>query len=369
MPSPPSSLLAACEEASLPVTAGIGPDPELPAPNPSWVPTVNIASVVGWGPEQEPVAAQGLEVEAFAEGLAHPRWLEVLPNGDVLVAESDGPPRPEDDDGIRGWVMGLLMEQAGSGTPSANRISLLRDADGDGVAETKTAFLEGLNSPFGMALVGDQLYVANTDALVRFPYRPGQERITEPGEKVTDLPGGALNHHWTKSLIASPDGQRLYVGVGSNSNVAENGIEAERERAAVWEIDPATGQHTVYASGLRNPVGLAWEPVTGALWTSVNERDEIGSDLVPDYMTSLSPAGSMAGPTATMATTWTTGSSRQQPDLVARRSSRTMRWARTPPPWVWPIRPAPACRASSAGPACSWASTARGTATRPAATR
>jgi glucose/arabinose dehydrogenase len=275
----------------MPVEAGIGPNPALPPPNPTLVPTVKVAPATGWPEGAGPVAAPGLEVRAFATGLDHPRWLLVLPNGDVLVAETDAPPKPEDGKGIRGWVMGLLMKRAGSGQPSANRITLLRDADGDGTAETRTAFLEGLNSPFGMALVGQDLYVAATDALWRFPYRAGETRVAAPGEKVVDLPAGPINHHWTKSLVASPDGSRLYVGVGSNSNVAENGLEAEAGRAAIWEIEPATGAHRVFASGLRNPVGMAFEPETGALWVAVNERDEIGSDLAPDYMTAVREGG------------------------------------------------------------------------------
>lgn len=284
--------LAACgEQARLPVAAGIGPDPVLPPPNPTLIPTVNVAPATGWSDGGGPVAAEGLEVRVFADGLDHPRWLHVLPNGDVLVAETDAPPKPEDGKGIRGWVMGLLMKRAGSSQPSANRITLLRDRDHDGVPEIRTVFLEGLNSPFGMALIGDDFYVANTDALMRFPYAPGQTRITAVGEKVVDLPGGPINHHWTKSLIASPDGSKLYVGVGSNSNVAENGIEAEAGRAAIWEIDPRTGEHRIFASGLRNPVGMAFEPTSGALWVAVNERDELGSDLVPDYMTSVREGG------------------------------------------------------------------------------
>jgi glucose/arabinose dehydrogenase len=284
--------LTACgEEATLPVAAGVGPDPKLPPPNETLIPTVNIAPAVGWPDGAKPTPAEGLEVVAFAEGLDHPRWLHVLPNGDVLVAESSAPPSPEDNGGIRGWVMGYLMEEAGSAVPSADRITLLRDEDSDGVAESRSAFLENLHSPFGMALVGDDFYVANADALVRFPYKEGQTRITAQGEKVVDLPGGPLNHHWTKNVIASPDGSRLYVTVGSNSNVGENGMEAEKGRAAIWEVDPATGDHRIFASGLRNPNGLAWEPETGALWTAVNERDEIGSDLVPDYMTSVKDGG------------------------------------------------------------------------------
>jgi glucose/arabinose dehydrogenase len=289
---PAMLALAACgEEAQLPVSAGIGPDPELPEPNATLIPTVNIATATGWPGGAKPEAAQGLEVTAFAEGLDHPRWLYVLPNGDVLVAESSAPPRPEAGGGIRGWVMGYLMEEAGSTVPSADRITLLRDENGDGTVDGQSVFLEDLHSPIGMALVGNEFFVANADALVRFPYKEGQTQITEPGEKVVDLPGGPRNHHWTKNVIASPDGSRLYVTVGSNSNVGENGMEAEKGRAAIWEVDPATGDHRIFASGLRNPNGLAWEPETGQLWTAVNERDEIGSDLVPDYMTSVKDGG------------------------------------------------------------------------------
>jgi glucose/arabinose dehydrogenase len=232
-----------------------------------------------------------MRVTRFAERLDHPRWLYVLPNGDVLVAESNAPPKPEDGEGIKGWVMKKVMKRAGAGVPSANRIRLLRDADGDGVAETQSVLLAGLNSPFGMALIGDALYVANTDAVLKFPYRSGDTRIVAPGARVLTLPAGAINHHWTKNLIASADGRKLYVTVGSNSNVAENGIVAEAGRAAIWEVDIASGKHRVFASGLRNPNGLAWEPTSGALWTVVNERDELGNDLVPDYLTSVRDGG------------------------------------------------------------------------------
>src|SRR5688572_11328205 len=277
--------LAGCgETARLPPSAGEGPQPSLPPPNKTLIPTVKIAPASGWPSGKTPVAANGMRVSAFASGLSHPRWLHVLPNGDVLVAESSAPPRPEDGKGVKGWAMKKFMKDAGSGVPSANRITLLRDADGDGVAEQRSVFAEGLNSPFGMALVGDALYVANTDAIVRLPYTPGATQATGAPQRVVDLPGGPLNHHWTKNIIASPDGSKLYATVGSNSNVAEYGMEKEEGRAAVWEIDLATGRHRVFASGLRNPNGLAWEPKTGKLWTAVNERDEIGGDLVPDYM-------------------------------------------------------------------------------------
>ena len=279
--------LAACAgETALPPSAGFGPNPQLPEPSTSLFPRVNTAKAVGWPAGRTPVPAEGLRVQAFATGLDHPRWLYRLPNGDILVAESNAPPKPEGRKSFMEWAQGLVMKGAGAGVPSANRITLLRDADGDGVAEVKTAFLEGLTSPFGMALVGDQLYVANADSLVAFPYVAGQTRIDTPARRVTDLPGGR-NHHWTKSLVASADGARLYVGVGSNSNIGENGLEEEVERAAVLEIDPATGARTIFASGLRNPVGMAWNPEDGRLWVSVNERDELGPDLVPDYMTSV----------------------------------------------------------------------------------
>jgi glucose/arabinose dehydrogenase len=285
-------LLGGCgDTARLPVDTGYGPQPQLPAPNPSLIPTVNIATAVGWPPGKQPTAAAGLQVKAFASGLDHPRTLLTLPNGDVLVAETNAPAKPDDNGGVRGWVMKRAMARAGAGVPSANRISLLRDGDGDGVAEIRTTLLENLNSPFGMALVGDQLYVANTDAVVRFPYREGETRIDVPGVKVADLPAGTLNHHWTKDLIASRDGRRLYVTVGSNSNVAEHGMEVEENRAAVLEVDPASGATRLFASGLRNPNGPAWQPQSGALWVAVNERDEIGSDLVPDYMTSVKDGG------------------------------------------------------------------------------
>ncbi|AOE61726.1 sorbosone dehydrogenase family protein [Pseudomonas corrugata] len=282
-----AGLVACGESSTLQVSDGTGPSPKLPEPNKTLVPTVNIAEAVGWPQGAKPTAAEGLKVVAFAEGLDHPRWLYVLPNGDVLVAETNAPPKPDDAKGIRGWVMKKVMGRAGAGVPSPNRITLLRDADHDGIAETRTVFLENLNSPFGMTLVGNDLYVADTDQLIRFPYKDGDTQIKAQPTKVIDLPGGTINHHWTKNVIASRDGSKLYVTTGSNSNVAENGMEAEEGRAAIWEVDRATGNHRIFASGLRNPNGLAWEPRSGALWTAVNERDEIGSDLVPDYITSV----------------------------------------------------------------------------------
>ncbi len=285
-------LLTACGEmATLPVAAGTGPQPSLPAPAKGLIPTVNIAPAIGWERGSTPQPAPGTRVAAFASGLDHPRWLHVLPNGDVLVAETNAPSRPDAGFSLRGWMMGLVMKRAGAATPSANRITLLRDTDGDGVADLRSVLLEGLYSPFGMALVGDGLYVANSDAVLRFPYTAGDTRISAPSVKVVALPAGAINHHWTKNLIASPDGARLYVTVGSNSNVAERGLEAEEGRAAIWELDTATGAHRIFASGLRNPNGMAWEASSSVLWTVVNERDEIGSDLVPDYLSSVRDGG------------------------------------------------------------------------------
>jgi glucose/arabinose dehydrogenase len=310
--------LGACAEmAKLPISAGTGPAPQLPAPNPGLIPTVNIAPAVGWPAGAIPQAASGTRVVAFATGLDHPRWLHVLPNGDVLVAESTAPAKPRSWN-PKDWIAGVVMKKAGAGVSSANRITLLRDTNGDGVADVRSVLLEGLNSPFGMALVDKTLYVANADAVVRFPYTTGDLRITASGTQLSPLPGGPRNHHWTKNIIASPDGKHLYATVGSNSNIAENGLDAEDGRAAVWEIDTATGQHRLFATGLRNPVGLAWEPHSGALWTVVNERDELGSDLVPDYMTALRDGGFYGWPYSYFGTHVDTRVQPQRPDLVAK---------------------------------------------------
>jgi glucose/arabinose dehydrogenase len=282
-------FVAGCERATLPVSAGIGPAPMLPKPAKALLPTVNIAEATGWN-GGEPTPAAGLAVTAFAQGLDHPRWLQILPNGDVLVAETNAPPRPGKK-GLRAKIENFVMKRAGAAGRSANRITLLRDSDGDGVAETRSVFLSGLNSPFGMALVGGDLYVANTDAVLRFPYRTGETRIVAAGTKLTGLPAGRRNHHWTKTIVAGADGARLYASVGSNSNVAEHGMAEEQGRAAIWEIDRATGAKRLFATGLRNAVGLAVEPRSGALWAAVNERDELGSDLVPDYLTSVRRGG------------------------------------------------------------------------------
>jgi glucose/arabinose dehydrogenase len=311
--------LAGCGAAArLSVDQGIGARPALPPPETSLIPVVKVAPAKGWAPNERPTVAPGLSVAPLATGLDHPRWLYVLPNGDVLVAETNGPERPDDNKGLKGWFFKKFQKKAGAAVPSANRITLLRDADGDGVAETRAVLLDSLYSPFGMALVGNTLYVADADALVKVPYATGATRITARPETVTVLPGGRINHHWTKSLLASPDGARLYVGVGSNSNAAENGIDKETERAAVWEIDPRTGSHRVFASGLRNPVGLAWEPEHGALWVSVNERDELGSDLVPDYMTAVKDGAFYGWPYSYYGQHVDTRVKPQRPDLVAR---------------------------------------------------
>ena len=266
----------------------IGPNPVLPEPHQYLFPPMHLAEVIGWKEGETPTVPAGFKIEALATGLQHPRSLYVLPNGDVLVVESKAPPaaavkRPKDI--VMGWVESWVT--SGGDTGASNRITLLRDADGDGKPETRSVFLDHLNSPFGVSLVGGDLYVANTDAIVRYPYKDGDTKITQPGTTLTELPGGPIDHHWTKSLVASRDGKLLYAGVGSNSNITENGIEAEKNRAAILEVDRATGRWRIFASGLRNPNGLSWEPQTGALWAVINERDELGPDLVPDYMTSV----------------------------------------------------------------------------------
>ena len=314
--------IAACgDTAMLAPSAGTGAAPTLPPPKSTLIPTVNIAPAKGWPDGVMPTAMPGLAVTALATGLDHPRWVYVLPNGDVLVAESNAPRKPDDSQGIKGKIMKMVMAKAGAGVPSANRITLLRDADGDGKAEIRTVFLQNLNSPFGMALVGNDLYVANADALVRVPYLAGQTSISAAPVKVVDLPGGPINHHWTKNVIASRDGGKLYVTVGSNSNVAERGMEVEQGRAAIWEVDAKTGNHRIFASGLRNPNGMGWAPETGALWTVVNERDEIGSDLVPDYLTSVKDGAFYGWPYSYYGQNVDVRVKPPQPELVARAIS------------------------------------------------
>jgi glucose/arabinose dehydrogenase len=283
--------LAACAgPARLPLEAGIGPNPQLPPPEHALIPAIKVAKATGWPAGMTPIPAPGLKVNAFATGLDHPRWLYVLPNGDVLVAETSAPGTDPGPPGIKGHFFKKFSKKAGSAVPSANRITLLRDADGDGVAELRSTLLSGLRSPFGMALVGKELFVANADSLVALPFEPGVTTVTAQPRLVAALPADR-NHHWTKSLVASPDGRWLYVGVGSNSNVGENGMDIEQRRAAILQVDPRTGASRIFGSGLRNPVGLDFNPWSGALWAAVNERDEIGSDLVPDYITSVREGG------------------------------------------------------------------------------
>jgi glucose/arabinose dehydrogenase len=288
-----AAALSACAEQAVSQQAdargyapGFGPNPVLPAPEHALIPTVDIAPAEPWPQGTHPIPAAGLAASAYASGLDHPRWLYVLPNGDVLVAESNKPGNAPKESGIRARIQSMMQKRAGAGVESPNRIVLLRGVAANGTAAIKTVFMQGLNSPFGMALVGKHLYIANADALMRFPYQGGETSITATGDKVMDLPSG-INHHWTKNVAASPDGKKLYVTVGSNSNAAENGMDAEQGRAAIWEVDIASGKSRIFASGLRNPNGLAFQPQTRALWAAVNERDELGNELVPDYMTKV----------------------------------------------------------------------------------
>jgi glucose/arabinose dehydrogenase len=282
----------ACSDiAYLSVSAGTGPTPNLPAPKKSLLPTVNIAPAVGWATGAMPIGPDGTVVTEFASDLDHPRWLYVLPNGDVLVAETNAPPKPDDAKGIKGFAMNWVMKRAGAKTISANRITLLRDTDGDGRADLRSILLSNLSSPFGMALADNTLFIANSDSIVKFPYSPGDTQISASATKVIDLPAGPINHHWTKNIIVSSDGKKLYASIGSNSNVAERGMDAEKDRASIWEIDLATGNRRLFAQGLRNPVGMAWDQEGQTLYTVVNERDELGSDLVPDYLTEVKDGG------------------------------------------------------------------------------
>jgi glucose/arabinose dehydrogenase len=312
-------VLVSCGDAAkLPERASIGPHPALPAPVQSTIPTVNVPPAKGWPAGAKPMPASGLSVTAFASGLHHPRWLYVLPNGDVLVAETGAPVHPDDSKGLRGWVADIIQKRAGAGVASADRIILLRDRNGDGIAETRTEFLSGLNAPFGMALIGHDFYVANTDSVVRYTYSDGDTHIAGPGTKITDLPAGRINHHYTKNILASPDGAAIYASVGSNSNAGENGLVVEKDRAAIFKINLPDGHWRIFASGLRNPVGLARNPQSGALWTVVNERDELGSDLVPDYLTSVKDGAFYGFPFSYYGQHVDKRVSPQRPDLVAK---------------------------------------------------
>jgi glucose/arabinose dehydrogenase len=313
-----ASGLTGCGEQGADPNKQIGAHPDLPELTQYLFPPMHIAPVVGWKEGETPSVAKELRIHALATGLEHPRSLYVLPNGDVLVVESKSPgiaPIRRPKDIIVGWVESLAT---GGGNEESNRITLLRDADGDGVPEVRSVFLDHLNSPFGVALVGNDLYVANTDAIVRYPYTAGETKMTAPGTMLTPLPGGPIDHHWTKSLVASPDGSLLYVGVGSNSNITENGIQAEKDRASIWEVERATGRSRIFASGLRNPTGLSWEPETGTLWAVVNERDELGPDLVPDYLTSVKDGGFYGWPYSYYGQHLDPRVQPQRPDLVAK---------------------------------------------------
>jgi glucose/arabinose dehydrogenase len=313
-----TSGLAGCsDDNTFDPMSQVGRNPNLPEPHQYLFPPTHIASVVGWKNDEKPTVAAGLKVEALATGLEHPRALYVLPKGDVLIVESQAPPsapisRPKD------LVMKWVESQAtsGGGNQKSNRITLVRQGSEENGPQVRSVFLDNLNSPFGVALVGNDLYVANTDAIVRYPYNPGETKITASGSVLTPLPGGPIDHHWTKSLLASRDGSLLYVGVGSNSNITENGMQAEENRASIWEVDRASGRWRIFASGLRNPNGLSWEPHTGALWAVVNERDELGPNLVPDYLTSVQDGGFYGWPYSYFGKHVDPRVQPQRPDLV-----------------------------------------------------
>ncbi|QKJ89077.1 sorbosone dehydrogenase family protein [Paramixta manurensis] len=310
-------ILAGCDDtSSIDQDQQIGANPKLPAAQNFLLPPMKVPKGIGWKEGEKPKVAAGLKIEKVADGFEHPRQLYVLPNGDVLVVESNGPGDPitQPKQKVMGWVQNF----SGSGGKGGNRITLLRNPSGDGVTWQKSPFLENLHSPFGIQLIGSDLYVANADSLMKYHYQTGQTKITDPGTELTELPGGPINHHWTKSLLASPDGKKLYVGVGSNSNITENGIGAEYRRANVLEVDVATGASRIYASGLRNPTGLQWEPQTGQLWAVANERDEIGADLVPDYLTSVKEGAFYGWPYSYYGQHVDKRVQPQRPDLVAK---------------------------------------------------
>jgi glucose/arabinose dehydrogenase len=316
--------LAACGSSQdVDPNSQYGANPVLPEPSEELIADVGVYQVTGWKRGEAPIVPEGFQIEPIATGLSNPRNVLALPNGDVLIVESKneaGEPVQRPKDPIRDWIMARAHSQTQSGqAPGAsNRITLVRDANGDGKPEGRSVLLENLNAPFGVAVVGGDLYVANTDAIVRYPFTAGQTRITAPGVKVTDLPAGPINHHWTKSLTASPDGSRLYVSVGSNSNAMERGPEAEKDRAAILEVDPRTGLRRVFASGLRNPNGLTFYPGSNTLWAVINERDELGPNLVPDYMTSVRPGAFYGWPYSYYGQHLDPRVRPQRPDLVAR---------------------------------------------------
>lgn len=308
-------MLAGCDDgAKLKPEQQIGSDPALPAAQNFLLPPMQVPEGIAWKPGETPKVADGLKIENIAQGLLHPRQITVLPNNDILVVEANGPPKPTSKP--KQLIMGVVQKASGKGGKGGDRITLLRNSSGDGKNWEKHTLLENLHSPFGVQLIGNTLYVANADAIIKYPYQSGQTKITAPGVELADLPGGPINHHWTKALLASPDGSKLYVGVGSNSNIAENGIGAEYRRAAVLEVDTASGASRIYASGLRNPTGLQWEPQSGRLWAVVNERDEIGADLVPDYMTSVQEGGFYGWPYSYFGQHVDTRVQPPRPDLV-----------------------------------------------------
>jgi glucose/arabinose dehydrogenase len=292
-----------------------GPDPYLPKPHEYLLPPMSVPKAIGWKAGEMPTVSAGLKVEALATELEHPRTLYTLPNGDILVVESNSPGteayRPKD------LIAGKVKARAGAAAKGGNRITLLRDADSSGMPATRTVFIDHLHSPYGIVLVGDTLYVADTDAILAFHYEPGETRITSPGVKLADLPAGPIDHHWTKSMAASADGSKLYVGVGSNSNITENGMAVEEGRAAIYEVDRSTGAKRIFASGTRNPTSLAFEPQTHRLFAVVNERDEIGPDLVPDYLTSIREGGFYGWPYSYWGSHVDARVHPQRPDLVA----------------------------------------------------
>jgi glucose/arabinose dehydrogenase len=310
------AALSACAQEGGDPSKQYGPDPYLPKPHQYVMPPMIVPKAVGWKPGETPTVPRGLQIQAIATGFEHPRIVYPLPNGDILVVEANAPPtipfRPKD------YFTGPVKNIAGAGGKGGNRVTLLRDANGDGKPELRSIFLDHLYSPFGITLVGNTLYVANTDGIVQFPYKTGETRITQPGVQLTDLPAGPIDHHWTKPLVASPDGSKLYVGVGSNSNITENGIDVEYGRAAIYEVDRATGAKRIYASGTRNPTGVAFEPQTRRLWAIVNERDEIGPDLVPDYLTSVRQGAFYGWPYSYWGQNVDVRVHPQRPDMVAK---------------------------------------------------
>jgi len=307
-----AAALASCGKA--PELKQHGASPELPAPDRGLLPDMTIAEPAAWG-ERKPTVPAGYRITAIATGLGIPRQTLVLPNGDILVAEGRGGNAPNLKP--KDVIAGAIKAKGNTSVKSGNRLTLLRDADGDGTYELKTVFADKLNAPYGLALIGNALYVANQDALVRFDYQQGQTKASAAPSKVTDLPS-AINHHWTKALTASADGRYLYVAIGSNSNITERGMIAEVDRAQVWQVDPATGAHKSYATGLRNPTALAIQPGSGALWAVVNERDEIGPNLVPDYLTSVREGGFYGWPYSYYGQHVDPRVMPQRPDLVAR---------------------------------------------------